>query len=224
MTSVKQIVANKENAKRSTGPKTQRGRAKSALNSLKHGLLSREALLPQEDFELYENLRTAVVTHLNPSGPIEMILIDEVVANLWRLRRAYRIESGFFSTELDELQLFSTEESNESIINKLSPDDSQKLFDAIKTLDDILGDSHLPDMECSLSPSRPQELPATITPPASSFKNAFVRITINEDYLTRLTRYIASIERNIYRALHELQRLQSSRGIDNPLSAVIDIV
>ena len=40
MTSAKQIAANQENAKRSTGPKTKAGKIRSRKNALRHGLAS----------------------------------------------------------------------------------------------------------------------------------------------------------------------------------------
>ena len=44
-----QIKANRENAKKSTGPRTEEGKARVSLNALKHGLLARDAVLPSED-------------------------------------------------------------------------------------------------------------------------------------------------------------------------------
>jgi hypothetical protein len=40
--------ANRANAKRSTGPRTERGKAASRRNALKHGILSRSVDLPNE--------------------------------------------------------------------------------------------------------------------------------------------------------------------------------
>jgi hypothetical protein len=45
MTSEKQAKANRENALKSTGPKTPEGKAAVRLNALRHGLLSKEILL-----------------------------------------------------------------------------------------------------------------------------------------------------------------------------------
>ncbi|HEX9841636.1 MAG TPA: hypothetical protein VGC20_02755 [bacterium] len=46
MASKKQIAANRRNAKKSTGPRPPEGKAASAQNAVKHGLLSRTPLLP----------------------------------------------------------------------------------------------------------------------------------------------------------------------------------
>ena len=49
MTSEKQRKANRQNAKKSTGPRTEDGKASTSQNALKHGLLARDAVLPGED-------------------------------------------------------------------------------------------------------------------------------------------------------------------------------
>jgi hypothetical protein len=49
MASEKQDKANRQNAKKSTAPKTPQGKAAVRLNAAKHGLLSEETLLPSED-------------------------------------------------------------------------------------------------------------------------------------------------------------------------------
>ena len=64
MTSDKQARANRQNALKSTGPKTPEGKDAVRLNALKHGLRSEEILLPGEDeealMELGERLRDRV--------------------------------------------------------------------------------------------------------------------------------------------------------------------
>jgi hypothetical protein len=49
MGSDKQIRANRRNARKSTGPKTPEGKSVVSHNALKHGLLSQQILLPDED-------------------------------------------------------------------------------------------------------------------------------------------------------------------------------
>jgi hypothetical protein len=49
MTATNRRETNARNAQRSTGPKTPEGKATIRLNALKHGLLSQDILLPDED-------------------------------------------------------------------------------------------------------------------------------------------------------------------------------
>jgi hypothetical protein len=49
MTSDRKAEANRQNALKSTGPKTPEGKAAVRLNAVKHGLLSEQVLLPGED-------------------------------------------------------------------------------------------------------------------------------------------------------------------------------
>ena len=49
MASEAQIAANRANAQRSTGPRSEEGKARVAQNGLKHGLCSTRVLLPGED-------------------------------------------------------------------------------------------------------------------------------------------------------------------------------
>src|SRR3974390_2454728 len=54
MSSDAQVVANIENARHSTGPRTEEGKARSSQNALKHGLTSNKSLLlPDEDEEKF---------------------------------------------------------------------------------------------------------------------------------------------------------------------------
>ena len=48
-TSTNRIIANRRNATRSTGPRTDAGKARSRLNGLKHGLRAQVLVLPDED-------------------------------------------------------------------------------------------------------------------------------------------------------------------------------
>ena len=54
MTSERKIEANRRNAQRSTGPKTEEGKDKVRLNALKHGLCAETIVLPHEDADAYQ--------------------------------------------------------------------------------------------------------------------------------------------------------------------------
>jgi hypothetical protein len=61
-----QIDANRQNAKKSTGPKTAKGKRKVARNAIKHGLCSMEAVIHGEEQEEYERHREAFLRELKP--------------------------------------------------------------------------------------------------------------------------------------------------------------
>jgi len=48
MTTEAQVAANRLNARKSTGPRTEEGKAKVALNAVTHGLRARGVVLPGE--------------------------------------------------------------------------------------------------------------------------------------------------------------------------------
>jgi hypothetical protein len=101
-TSQDRITANRANAQKSTGPKTPEGRAASKMNALKHGILSREVLVSGENEEELTALHEWFQDDLKPIGPMEIILVDQIVATHWRLRRVLAAESGEIALSMDE--------------------------------------------------------------------------------------------------------------------------
>ena len=61
-----QIAANRKNSKNSTGPKSPTGKAKTKLNGLKHGLRSREVVLPTENAAEFRAFVDAWIADWNP--------------------------------------------------------------------------------------------------------------------------------------------------------------
>ena len=90
MASEKQDRANRQNAKKSTGPKTPEAKAAVRLNAAKHGLLSEETLLPGEDGATLEELGEHLRAELRPAGELEALLVERIIAAHWRLRRLGR--------------------------------------------------------------------------------------------------------------------------------------
>lgn len=98
-TSVIQIEANRNNARKSTGPKTARGKQTVANNALKHGLFARQLLLADEDPEEYRSLADDLQAGLQPVGALELSLVERITVTLWRQRRLVRAETAVI--ELD---------------------------------------------------------------------------------------------------------------------------
>ena len=73
---------------------TGAGYAAVRFNALKHGVLSRHAVLPHEDRAEFDELRDALVFEHQPSGATELHLVEELAGVLWRKRRVLMAEGA----------------------------------------------------------------------------------------------------------------------------------
>ena len=89
-----QLVANQNNAKKSTGPVTVQGKQTVANNALKHGVFSKSIILSDEDPLEYKNLLDQLLLELRPSGLLEQTLVERIALTLWRQRRLVRAETA----------------------------------------------------------------------------------------------------------------------------------
>jgi len=103
--SLNQLAANRRNALQSTGPKTVAGKAIAKMNAMKHGLLAREVIVQgmsyKESPREFQAYRERFWRELSPVGPLEEALVDEMVTNRWRHRRALIAEAGEISLSVD---------------------------------------------------------------------------------------------------------------------------
>jgi len=88
MVSIKQLQANRQNAQKSTGPKTPEGKTKVSQNAVTHGLTSRRPVLSIEDKDEFDLHANEVLVWLDPQDPIEKILARRTAMLSWRLQRA----------------------------------------------------------------------------------------------------------------------------------------
>jgi hypothetical protein len=155
MTSAKRIKANRRNAAKSTGPRTEAGKAAVALNGIKHGLLSRQVLINGEREADLVGFGKRLRAQLAPVGELELLFADRIVSSAWRLRRALAVEASLFDKEV-------------------TPD------------------------------------------------GAFIGYGAKKMII--LSRYESTLERSLFKALHELQRLQAERqGKDVPPPEAVDV-
>ncbi len=146
--SERRLAANRRNAAGSTGPRTPGGKAVVALNAMRHGLLSRGALVRGESEADLVAFAKRMRARLAPAGELELLLADRIVSSAWRLRRAVALEATLLGGE-----------------------DTGR-------------------------PGSPDPLAQRTA----------------RDRLLALSRHEAALERGLYKALRELQRLQVDRG------------
>jgi hypothetical protein len=98
MVSESQILANRLNSLKSTGPRTTEGKAAVSQNAVKHGLLAERDVISSEsqaDFDLY---RQQILDELSPASPMESMLAERIVTLSWRLKRAGRFQNQAIDT------------------------------------------------------------------------------------------------------------------------------
>jgi hypothetical protein len=93
-----QIAANRRNARRSTGPRTPEGKARSSRNHLIHGLLAKgliEGESPDELLAIHEDFRA----QFDPQTLAENALVERAALAYFRLARFAHVEGQFLQRE-----------------------------------------------------------------------------------------------------------------------------
>ncbi|WP_337176242.1 hypothetical protein [Paludisphaera sp.] len=100
MTTEARARTNRENARKSTGPKTEAGKARCRLNALKHGRRSKAVaapVLPQEDAaELGRRIQDWIESY-QAVGAVEIDLVTRAAKASWALDRAERHETALLA-------------------------------------------------------------------------------------------------------------------------------
>jgi len=105
----RRLAANRANAQRSTGPRSARGKARSAMNAMKHGVLARRRasaklgvlsqglVIPKleghRESAQFRALMSTLVADRQPVGALEMLMVQEIGVCTWRLRRLLKYEN-----------------------------------------------------------------------------------------------------------------------------------
>src|SRR5215472_16091095 len=107
MASLEQIQANRQNARKSTGPRSAEGKAKSRFNALKSGIDAQSAVIPDEDPAKFQELSDEYYTRFQPQTPEERDLPDTLIT-----RSRHPPANGKYSDRVgapaDLLKLLST--------------------------------------------------------------------------------------------------------------------
>jgi hypothetical protein len=167
------------------------------MNATRHGLLARQAVLPNEDGDAFTGLLTRLREELQPDGVLEEMCVENIAAAAWRLARARRIESEILASEM-----YGAEEA-------LAAETAEALLLAWK-----FGEGASAEEAATLeSRARQQMARHEEQLEATKLGVAFMRDAGGPEALTKLSRYEAAIERSLSRNLGELRRLQSTRSV-----------
>ena len=183
-----QINANRENAKKSTGPRSAEGKAASSRNRLLHGLRANKHILLDEDPAEFLLLIHDHFDRFQPVGPGEEKLVLRIAADQWRLDRALPAEAGIYRDRFHDV-------AKKDEVRRHQYDNKKR--DAEKYGDPV---------------------PPPPTPPAERdlLARAFNVDCEGPNSFARLARYESSIERYIDRCLRQLKTYQNTRLASSP--------
>ena len=103
-----QILANRQNAERSSGPVTATGKVRVSQNATKLGLFSVANFVRPEEQDIFNKFESGYLAELAPATSLEQTLAREIVQAAWRLRRCANLEvappENLSDEELDRLQ------------------------------------------------------------------------------------------------------------------------
>jgi hypothetical protein len=88
-----QLNANRANAQRSTGPKTDQGKTRASQNAFKTGLFAEAEITKNENPEELAQLTAEYYDHHQPATPEAREILDDIIMDAWRKRRLRRAEA-----------------------------------------------------------------------------------------------------------------------------------
>ncbi len=95
---------NRQNAQKSTGPKTETGKKKSSQNAITHGLHATDIVINsphlKESRTLYDQLIESLFDELKPIGVLQEHLVLKIANCIWRYRRAINAETATVNDQL----------------------------------------------------------------------------------------------------------------------------
>jgi hypothetical protein len=197
MTSFRQIEANRHNALKSTGPKTEDGKQRSRRNAFRHGFTAETIIEPLESRDEYRAFEAAILTEYLPQTPVEQELVRRLASLFWRLRRATSIETGLLRMQSEFLQAFRSSrlkkaETREQGAGEVGPESRQEIRSGNGVHEFVTGD------RC-----------ASPTSPRRDIALSYLRLAnLDNELIDRLSRYEGGLWRQTVQTLFALQALK----------------
>jgi hypothetical protein len=200
MSSYRQIEANRRNAFKSTGPKTEAGKQSSRCNAVRHGFTAETVIGALEDAEDYKAFEAAITADYDAQSAVERELVLRLASVLWRLRRATTMETGLFEIQARHLRAYRQG-------RQLLPD-SRDIIDAVFKRADSASAQALSASAVSHMETAPNYFGKNADAASVEFARCFLRLANLPNFaLDRLSRYEASLWRQAGRIVYALDAL-----------------
>jgi hypothetical protein len=156
------------------------------------------------------------VDDLRPVGASEILLVDEIVNLVWRLRRASLVESGLFVREraMADEEWFRQERSKLELLERDAAPRRLSIQLGLANPDDVVD---IRDEELHAEMEREEEEAAgRRRSDLAQMGEAFARDATAGNAFSKISRYETSIDRRLTKKLEELRRLQEIRLQQSP--------
>ncbi len=101
MSTEAQIKANRKNAQKSTGPRTEEGKEAASQNATKHGFCSCKNVIRSESQDEYNLFHDEMIADLSPAGAMEEMLVERIISLSWRLKRTEVYQNAVIESFMD---------------------------------------------------------------------------------------------------------------------------
>jgi len=214
MTSSKQALANRRNAKRSTGPKTETGKFRSRSNAWKHGLSAQSIVIADENQKDFDSLREALFLDFSPTTTVQAALVERLAGLLWRSRRIPSFEAALISA-LCKDDKFDTEAFQRRLFEESEAKKRRELDKLIRERFLLKHDASLPAEDPLPPPLEEAEPPLDSNDEKQiTFEDiglALIGDSNGNDVFAKLSRYEASLSNQIAKTLQMLFSLAAKQ-------------
>jgi hypothetical protein len=220
-----QVRANRRNAKKSTGPRTDDGRKRSSMNAATHGVFCKNPVLPGERRSEYVAFRNLLLDSpgMKPQSWLELSLADQYVHAKWRIRGLGAAEAMTHDSIADDLaevaamrkaDFFNLMEQRERYLamkqhagGSSEPDEGEEQADDARRDEEL---EHRQSLKRTfLRMHDEQRVPASVT-----LMTSFIAPGDHNGAFERIDRLRHRLELSAHRALRELRQLRKDLGID----------
>ncbi|HKM76271.1 MAG TPA: hypothetical protein VJZ32_07625 [Candidatus Bathyarchaeia archaeon] len=220
MTSQAQIDANRKNSKKSTGPKDT---SLTSSNALKHGLTAnRFIVLPGENLSEYEALVESLYEDYKPQTAVEEVLIDRMASAIWRQWRLTKAENAKIEERLAYAPLeYASKEAKRRTRARLGEYGDFIPAAQYKPTADLQAELVGPDAATQKARWLEENGPISdddneslkVLKETNEYRKRLYCTKLLQPELDDLSmRYEASLEREFYRALLTLMKIQADRN------------
>jgi len=204
MTSPRQIEANRHNALKSTGPKTENGKQRSRRNALRHGFTAETVIEPLECPDEYRVFEEAIVSEYLPQTPVEHELAHRLASLFWRLRRTTSIETGLLRMQSEILHAFRSSRQNAA-----KPSAGDETLRALADTGPEFRQVVVPGAKHEQQELHPQGGRPHAANASRDIAISFLRLAnLDSEIVDRLSRYEAALWRQLAQTLFTLQALK----------------